>query len=133
MSPLLCSVLEGISMTTATLYSTHSSSTDNGSSEIMHAGPVVRGMLCMQIYADPEGPGLAGSLMKAVYQEYTDATFMLRVSAPAQHGILGPILHARIGDTINIVLKVPVRPLALVYLHVCTQMKLGHARPARIC
>ena len=77
----------------------------------------MRGSLPAQIYANPEGPGLAGSLMKAVYQEYTDATFTQRVSAPAQHGILGPILHAKIGDTINIVLKVLVRARARMHLH----------------
>ena len=60
----------------------------------------------MQIYANPDGPGLAGKLFKAVYREYTEATFSKRLPAPAQHGILGPILHARIGDSITIVFKV---------------------------
>ena len=88
MSPLLCSVLAGHSTTAAALV-THFKRTDKDFSQIMHAGPVVRGLQCVQIYADPEGPGLAGSLMKAVYQEYTDATFTQQVSAPAQLG------HAR--------------------------------------
>lgn len=64
----------------------------------------------VQIYADPNGPGLAGSLSKALYRGYTDSTFTQQVPAPAQHGILGPILHARIGDTITIVFKVSSHP-----------------------
>lgn len=52
-----------------------------------------------------------------MYREYTDATFGQSVPAPAQHGILGPILHARIGDTITVVFRVsffassPLSPL----------------------
>ncbi len=69
-----------------------------------------------QIYADPEGPGLAGKLWKAVYREYKDATFAQAVPAPAQHGILGPILHARIGDTITVVFRVGFFSLLHYYL-----------------
>ena len=45
---------------------------------------------------------------KAVYHEYTDATFTaLKPRAPedAYQGILGPILHAEVGDTIKVVFK----------------------------
>ena len=45
---------------------------------------------------------------KAVYHEYTDATFtQIKPRAPedAYQGILGPILHAEVGDTIKVVFK----------------------------
>ena len=41
-----------------------------------------------------------------MYREYTDATFGQSMPAPAQHGILGPILHARIGDTLTVFFRV---------------------------
>jgi manganese oxidase len=54
------------------------------------------------------GPRLVGSIYrKAVYREYTDATFAHlkpRVS-DAYLGILGPILHAEVGDTIKVVFR----------------------------
>jgi len=45
---------------------------------------------------------------KAVYNEYTDATFShLKPRAPQDQylGILGPILHAEVGDTIKVIFK----------------------------
>ena len=45
---------------------------------------------------------------KAVYREYTDATFKtLKVRPPNEQylGILGPIIHAEVGDTIKVVFK----------------------------
>ena len=79
----------------------------------MHLGSIilaacfnVTAVYPVQIYADPNGPGLAGNLSKALYREYSDSTFTEQIPAPAQHGILGPILHARIGDTITVVFKV---------------------------
>ena len=45
---------------------------------------------------------------KAVYHEYTDATFShLKPRAPQDQylGILGPILHAEVGDTIKVIFK----------------------------
>ena len=55
------------------------------------------------------GPHLIGPVYrKAVYREYTDATFKhLKPRRPdeAYLGILGPIIHAEVGDTIRIVFK----------------------------
>jgi FtsP/CotA-like multicopper oxidase with cupredoxin domain len=55
------------------------------------------------------GPHLIGHVYrKAVYREYTDATFdhlKPRSAADAYLGILGPIIHAEVGDTIRIVFK----------------------------
>ena len=62
--------------------------------------------LLAQIYADPAGPGLAGNITKALYRPYRDASFAQALPQPAQHGILGPILHARVGDNITVVFQV---------------------------
>jgi FtsP/CotA-like multicopper oxidase with cupredoxin domain len=44
--------------------------------------------------------------LKAIYREYTDASFAtLKPRGPAEenHGILGPVIHAEVGDPITIV------------------------------
>jgi FtsP/CotA-like multicopper oxidase with cupredoxin domain len=55
------------------------------------------------------GPHRIGRVYKkAIYREYTDATFAkLKVRPPeeAYLGILGPILRGEVGDTINVVFK----------------------------
>ena len=55
------------------------------------------------------GPHLIGRVYrKAVYREYTDATFThlkQRLPRDAYLGILGPIIHAEVGDTIHILFK----------------------------
>jgi FtsP/CotA-like multicopper oxidase with cupredoxin domain len=55
------------------------------------------------------GPHRIGSkYLKAVYREYTDATFThLKPRPPEQQylGILGPIVHAEVGDTVKIVFR----------------------------
>lgn len=55
------------------------------------------------------GPHLIGPVYrKAVYREYTDATFQhLKPRKPddAYLGILGPVIHAEVGDTIRVVFK----------------------------
>ena len=46
--------------------------------------------------------------LKAIYREYTDATFttLKPVQDKWQHlGILGPVIHAEVGDTIKVVFK----------------------------
>ena len=45
---------------------------------------------------------------KAIYREYTDATFATRKPRPADQrylGILGPIIYAEVGDTIKVVFR----------------------------
>ena len=55
------------------------------------------------------GPHLIGKVYrKAVYREYTDATFNHLKPRPADQaylGIFGPIIHAEVGDTIKITFK----------------------------
>jgi hephaestin len=56
-----------------------------------------------------QGPHHIGSVYrKALYREYTDATFRALKPRPedqAYLGILGPIIHAEVGDTIKVVFK----------------------------
>jgi hephaestin len=55
------------------------------------------------------GPHRIGTkYLKAVYREYTDDTFhTLKQRAPEQQylGIVGPVLHAEVGDTIKVVFR----------------------------
>src|SRR5579863_6232944 len=55
------------------------------------------------------GPHLIGPVYrKAIYREYTDATFAHlkpRSASEAYQGILGPVIHAEVGDTIHILFK----------------------------
>jgi FtsP/CotA-like multicopper oxidase with cupredoxin domain len=59
-------------------------------------------------YTQP-GPNHIGHVYrKAVYREYTDDTFATRKPRAPQDeylGLLGPVLHAEVGDTIRIVFK----------------------------
>jgi FtsP/CotA-like multicopper oxidase with cupredoxin domain len=59
-------------------------------------------------YTQP-GPGRIGHVFrKAIYREYTDRTFAkLKSRRPEDEylGLLGPILHAEVGDTIKVVFK----------------------------
>lgn len=59
-------------------------------------------------YAKP-GPNHIGNIYrKAVYREYTDATFATRKPRPQQDdylGLLGPVVRAEVGDTIKVVFK----------------------------
>jgi FtsP/CotA-like multicopper oxidase with cupredoxin domain len=59
-------------------------------------------------YTQP-GPNRIGRIYrKAVYREYTDDTFATRKERSPQDeylGVLGPILHAEVGDTIKVVFR----------------------------
>jgi len=59
-------------------------------------------------YTQP-GPNHIGRLYrKAIYREYTDATFATRKPRPKQDeylGLLGPILRAEVGDSIKVVFR----------------------------
>lgn len=59
-------------------------------------------------YTQP-GPNQIGHVYrKALYREYTDATFTTRKPRPPQDeylGLLGPILRAEVGETIKVVFK----------------------------
>lgn len=57
----------------------------------------------------PLAPGQLGwTYHKIVYREYTDATFtklVPRASSDAYMGLVGPAIHAEVGDTVDIVFK----------------------------
>jgi len=57
----------------------------------------------------PLGPLFLGyRFKKAVYREYTDATFTTLKPRPASEqylGILGPVIRAEVGDTIRVVFR----------------------------
>jgi hephaestin len=61
-----------------------------------------------KLYTEP-GPHRIGRVYKkAIYREYTDATFTtLKVRPPEEQylGLLGPILRGEVGDTIKVVFK----------------------------
>lgn len=67
------------------------------------------------------GPNRIGSTyLKSQYREYTDNTFTTLKPVPAewQHlGILGPAIHAEVGDTIRIVFKNNTRFPASMHPH----------------
>src|SRR5271170_4345227 len=60
------------------------------------------------MYTDRNVHGIGRMYRKAIYREYTDATFTQlkpRLAQDAYLGILGPILHAEVGDTIRVVFR----------------------------
>ncbi len=67
---------------------------------------------------------LGSKYLKAIYREYADASFAtLKPRGPAEesHGILGPVIHAEVGDTITVVfrnntrLRVGIHPHGVFY------------------
>jgi manganese oxidase len=61
-----------------------------------------------KLYTEPAPHRIGSVYKKAVYREYTDASFStLKVRPPEEQylGILGPILRAEVGDTIKVVFK----------------------------
>lgn len=58
--------------------------------------------------------------VKAVYHEYTDATFKTRKARPPEWehlGILGPLLRAEVGDTLKVVFKNNTNILCTMHPH----------------
>ncbi|HJU14445.1 MAG TPA: multicopper oxidase domain-containing protein [Candidatus Nitrosotalea sp.] len=48
---------------------------------------------------------IGSTYIKCVYRGYTDGTFTTPLPRPAWLGILGPVIHAEVGDTIDVVFK----------------------------
>jgi FtsP/CotA-like multicopper oxidase with cupredoxin domain len=67
------------------------------------------------------GPDRIGSTYrKALYREYTDASFSTRkrrAAADAYLGFLGPVIHAQVGDTLKIVFRNNTRFPASMHPH----------------
>ncbi|KAG2501398.1 hypothetical protein HYH03_001185 [Edaphochlamys debaryana] len=52
------------------------------------------------------GPNTIGSrYRKAVYREYTDASFTTRAQAPPHQGLMGPTLMSEVGDSLHVVFR----------------------------
>lgn len=59
-----------------------------------------------EVFVKGDGATLIGSkYKKALYREYTDATFTKLKGEWPKNGILGPIIHAAVGDKIEVVFK----------------------------
>jgi len=59
-------------------------------------------------YAVQDAHHIGSAYRKAIYREYTDATFRtLKPRAPGDQylGFIGPIIHAEVGDTIRVVFR----------------------------
>lgn len=59
-------------------------------------------------YTVQDSHHIGSRYLKAIYREYTDATFTTLKARPADEaylGFIGPIIHAEVGDTIHVVFK----------------------------
>ncbi|HKW44969.1 MAG TPA: multicopper oxidase domain-containing protein [Candidatus Eremiobacteraceae bacterium] len=75
---------------------------------------------------------LGWSYRKAIYREYTDATFRhlkARPAADAYMGILGPVIHAEVGDTVRVVFKNNSRFALSVHPHGVFYSKSSEGAP----
>ncbi|XP_072029141.1 LOW QUALITY PROTEIN: hephaestin-like protein [Amphiura filiformis] len=72
------------------------------------------------VFVKHEGPFLGSVYKKAVFRQYEDETFTTEVipEQSQQHlGILGPIIHAEVGDQIKIIFKNMASRDYSIYLH----------------
>ena len=80
-----------------------------------------------------DGPGRIGSTyQKCLYRGYTDASFSSRETRPADEqylGILGPVVHAAVGDTIRIVFRNTCPFPASVHAHGVFYAKRSEGAP----
>ena len=66
---------------------------------------------------------LGRTYRKVVFRRYTDAMFTTRVTQPAYMGLLGPTMHAEVGDTVVVDFKNHAR--------IPTNLVLSGAQPSR--
>ena len=67
-----------------------------------------------------EGPPRQTVFRKAIYREYTDATFTTLKPRPPQWehlGILGPLIRAEVGDTVKVVFKNNTKIICSMHPH----------------
>lgn len=57
------------------------------------------------LYTQTSGDQIGSIYLKCVYRGYTDGTFTTLAPRPTWLGILGPMIHAEVGDTIKVVFK----------------------------
>ncbi|WP_435275124.1 multicopper oxidase domain-containing protein [Psychrobium sp. nBUS_13] len=61
-----------------------------------------------KVFVESSNNTIGGKYKKAIYREYTDATFTTLKKRPAHEehlGLLGPLFRAEVGDTIKVVFK----------------------------
>ena len=61
-----------------------------------------------KVFTAPAADRIGCTYRKAVFREYTDATFLTQKARPpefAHMGLLGPVIRAEVGDTIKVVLR----------------------------
>lgn len=79
------------------------------------------------------GPNLIGKVnLKAIYREYTDASFTKLKPRPRSQdylGLLGPIIRAEVGDTIKVIFKNKSRYPATVHPHGVVYKKNAEGAP----
>jgi FtsP/CotA-like multicopper oxidase with cupredoxin domain len=89
----------------------------------------------------PEGPAQLGwTYHKAIYREYTDATFAQLLPIPQAEryrGLVGPTIHAEVGDTVVVVFRnrtripVDIAPSGMVSIPAATAVSPGSTRTFR--
>ena len=52
---------------------------------------------------------IGGTYLKAIYEQYTDASFSTKVHKPKHLGFLGPVIRAEVNDIIEVVFMNNVR------------------------
>ena len=57
------------------------------------------------VYTTSGKDRIGSTYLKCLYQEYTDDTFSVQKPKQQWLGILGPVIHAEVGDTIKVVFK----------------------------
>lgn len=70
--------------------------------------------------AENEGPPRQMTFRKAIYREYTDATFTQLKPRPPQWehlGILGPLIRAEVGDTVKVVFRNNTKIICSMHPH----------------
>lgn len=101
--------------------------------------PTGRNELTGQPFGDTENTFLLGgpdrigaTYLKAQYREYTDATFTQLSPRPPQWqhlGLLGPALHAVVGDQVDIVFKNNLDRPASIHMHGLEYLKSSEGAP----
>jgi manganese oxidase len=81
----------------------------------------------------PNGPAVsARKFRKAVYREYSDSTFKTLKVRPARWdhlGIMGPVLHGEVGDTIRVVFRNNARYAFSIHPHGVFYTKSSEGAP----
>jgi FtsP/CotA-like multicopper oxidase with cupredoxin domain len=87
---------------------------------VWDCAPHGRNLTGTPLAEEPEGPPTGEKYLKAVYREYTDATFNSLKARPPQWehlGILGPLIRAEVGDSVRVVFKNNSKSFCSIHVH----------------